>query len=171
MNDMKTDKQPKSWETYEQIARYVLDQIADRFGVDRFEGKQKVLGQRSGTSYEVDAKGVTNNGEVFLVVECRRYTNSRQNQEKIGALAYRIIDTGASGGIIVSPLGLQDGASRIAAAENIHSIIMAEDSTFEQYVVTLLNEVIIRPRPATARVSTGDPIVVITEAKLPKSSS
>lgn len=166
---MKDYKQPKSWETYEQIAQYVLDQIADRFGVERFEGKQKVLGQQSGTSYKIDAKGVMNNGEVFLIVECRRYTNSRQNQEKVGALAYRIIDTGASGGIIVSPLGLQAGASRIAAAKNIHNVIMTEDSTFEQYVVKLLNEVIIRPPPLTARVSISNPIVVVSEAKLPKS--
>jgi hypothetical protein len=42
-------------------------------------------------------------------------------------LAYRIIDTGADGGILVSPLGLQEGAERVAAAENIISVRLNED--------------------------------------------
>ena len=40
-----------------------------------------------------------------MIVEFRRYTKSRQNQEKMGGLAYRIVDTGAKGGLIVSLLG------------------------------------------------------------------
>ena len=141
------DEQSSSWETYEQVAAYVLNQIADRFNVDRFEGKQSILGTRSRTTYEIDAKGIIENETAFMIVECRRYLSSRQNQEKLGALAYRIIDTGAKGGVIVSPLGLQEGAIKIAAAENIHSVILAEDSTFEQYVVKLLNEIIMRVPP------------------------
>jgi hypothetical protein len=144
------DEQSKSWETYEQVATYVLNQIADRFKVDRFEGKQDVLGTRSGTTYEIDAKGIVENETAFIIVECRRYLSSRQNQEKVGALAYRIIDTGAKGGVIVSPLGLQEGAIKIAAAENIHHVILPEDSSFEQYVVKLLNEIIMRTPPVTS---------------------
>ena len=55
--------------------------------------------------------------EGFVIIECRRYTKSRQSQEKIGGLAYRILDTGARGGILISPLGMQEGASKIADVE------------------------------------------------------
>jgi hypothetical protein len=79
----------------------------------------------------------------FIIIECRRYTTSRQNQEKVGALAYRIIDTGARGGIIVSPLGLQCGAEIIARNENIINVLLNEDSTKESYVLSFLNEIMI----------------------------
>ncbi|MCW5854378.1 MAG: hypothetical protein KIT87_30190, partial [Anaerolineae bacterium] len=86
-------------------------------------------------------KGVGGNNEVFVIVECRRYTRSRQNQERIGGLAYRIIDTGAKGGILVSPLGMQEGAAKIAHAENIHNVILDKNSTTTQYLMHFLNKV------------------------------
>lgn len=133
-------EQTKHWETYEEVAAYLLDQIASEFGLARFEGKQDLIGKRSGTSYEIDAKGISGNNEAFFIVECRRYTTSRQNQEKLGALAYRIIDTGAKGGIMVSPLGLQEGANKIAAAENIHSVILDANSTRSDHILKFLNQ-------------------------------
>lgn len=135
MND-----ESKSWETYEEVAAYLLNQIATEFGLDRFEGKQKVLGKRSGTEWEIDAKGVDEGNEVFFLIECRRYTTSRQNQEKLGSLAYRIIDTGAKGGIIVSPLGLQEGAAKLAQAENIYNVLLDKNSTRTEYVLKFLEK-------------------------------
>jgi len=129
------------WRTYEEVARYLLNQFADLFGLDRFEGKQKVAGLRSGTEWEIDAKGVAEGSDVFLIVECRRYSTSRQNQEKIGSLAYRIRDTGAGGAIIVSPLGLQEGARRVAGAEGIKEVMLRSDSTTTDYFLRFLNEV------------------------------
>ncbi|MCF8068298.1 MAG: hypothetical protein K9L30_06910 [Desulfobacterales bacterium] len=102
---MKSKK--KNWETYEEVACYLLNTISEKFGVTTFEGKQKVAGHLTGTHWEIDAKGVKEGTDIFLIVECRRYTSSKQSQEKVGALAFRIDDTNASGGIIVSPLGLQ----------------------------------------------------------------
>jgi hypothetical protein len=160
-----TEKNSQRWENYEQVATYVLNQIAAQFGVAFFEGKQKVAGHRSGTRYEIDAKGVRHDGETFLIVECRRYTTSKQDQEKIGALAYRILDTGAKGGIVVSPLGLQEGAEKIASAEDIDSVILEPDSTTESFVVKFLNTLLIRPKPASARASTAGPTVILSEAK------
>ncbi|MDQ2998980.1 MAG: hypothetical protein M3R61_18265 [Chloroflexota bacterium] len=133
-------EQAKYWETYEEVAAYLLDQISSEFGLARFEGKQDLIGKRSGTSYEIDAKGISSNNETLFIVECRRYTTSRQNQEKLGALAYRIIDTGAKGGIMVSPLGLQEGANKIAAAENIHSVILDANSTRSDHILKFLNQ-------------------------------
>jgi hypothetical protein len=117
----KKEPQRKPWETYEQIAAYLLNRLAKEFGLGlkSVEGKQKVKGQR--TSWVIDAKGVAEDGKGFFIVECRRYTSkkSKQNQEQAGALAFSIIDTRAAGGIIVSPFGVQEGAAKIAAAENI----------------------------------------------------
>ena len=133
----------KGWESYEQVARYLLDQFAERFGLQRVEGKQDVVGLRSGTEWEIDAKGVCIGGSGFVIVECRRFTTSRQSQERVGGLAYRIIDTGALGGIIVSPLGLQEGAEKIAAAENIVSVLLDKNSTRTDYVMSFLNSVMV----------------------------
>ena len=62
---------------------------------------------------------------------CRGFcwAKAKQNQERLGGLAYRILDAEADGGIIVSPLGLQEGAERIAAAENVISVTLNENST------------------------------------------
>lgn len=131
------------WESYEEVAAYLLDQFASEFGLDRVEGKQEILGQRSETTWEIDAKGVRQDNTGFLIVECRRHTTSKQSQEKVGALAYRIIDTGAAGGIIVSPLGLQEGAEKVATAENIVSMQLDENSTRHEYVLRFLNKVMV----------------------------
>jgi hypothetical protein len=131
----------KAWQTYEEVTQYLLNRFADKFGIDRVEGKQIIRGHKSGTNWEIDAKGVGFADDLFLLVECRRYTSSRQSQEQVGALAYRIQDTGASSGIIVSPLGLQGGAAKIARAEKIHSVILDPECTTKQYVLKFLENV------------------------------
>jgi len=131
----------KIWESYEDVATFLLNQIAEEFGLERFEGKQMVTGKRSGSRWEIDAKGVSKNSEIFLIVECRRHTSSRQNQERIGGLAYGIIDSDAKGGIVVSPLGLQEGATRIAQAENIYNVILDENSSNTEFVLKFLDKV------------------------------
>jgi hypothetical protein len=76
-----------------------------------------VSGNRSSTKWEIDARGVKPGDEGFVIVECKSHASSKPNQELLGGLAYRIMDTGARGGIIVSPLDLQEGAVKVAAAE------------------------------------------------------
>ncbi|WP_166831390.1 hypothetical protein [Thalassoroseus pseudoceratinae] len=133
----------KKWETYEEVAAYLLDQFASAFGLSRVEGKQDIEGQRSGTKWQIDGKGVRSGDEGFMIVECRRFTTSKQNQERIGALAYRIIDSGADGGILVSPLGLQKGAEKIANAENITDVYLNEHSTCHEYTLKFLNRMMV----------------------------
>lgn len=81
----------QNWKSYEEVAIYLLDQIASVFGVDHVEGKQTLTGLRSGACYEVEGKAARSGEDGFLIVECRRYTSSRQNQERVGGLAYRIL--------------------------------------------------------------------------------
>jgi hypothetical protein len=135
--------QPQTWKTYEQVAVHILNQIAEHLGLERVEDKQDVYGSRSGTDWEIDGKGVKVGDEGFVVIEARRYTNSRQRQSQVAALAYCISDTGASGGIVVSPLGFQEGAKKIAAAENIQELFMRPDSTRTDYMLSFLNKVFV----------------------------
>ena len=90
--------QPQSWQSYEQVAVEIMNKIAAMLGLERVEGKQSVYGSRTGTDWEIDGNGVKVGGENFVIIECRCYSTSKQKQEQVGALAYRIIDTGASGG-------------------------------------------------------------------------
>ena len=131
----------KKWESYEEVATFLLNQMVEEFNLKEFQEKQKVKGKKSGTWYEIDAKGVSEKGDIFLIVECRRYTKSKQSQENIAALAYRILDTGAEGGIIVSPLGVQSGARKIASAEKIYNVILYPNSTRSEYVLQFLNKI------------------------------
>lgn len=133
----------KRWESYEEVAVYLLDQIAEKLGLERVEDKQKVIGERSGTEWEIDGKGVKVGDEGFVIIECRRYTTKKQTQGQMAHLAYSIIDTGAAGGIIVSPLGLQEGATKVANAENIRTVHMDENSTRTEYMFSFLNEVFV----------------------------
>ena len=119
----------KPWENYEEVAAKLLDEFAAHFGLDRVEGKQKLPGVKSSTTWEVDAKGVRESDGAVFVVECRRYPDRKMNQGAIAALAYRIQDIGAEGGIVVSPLELQSGARRIAKAEEIIEVQLDPNST------------------------------------------
>ena len=131
-----------SWKTYEEVATYLLRNIAAELGLERVEGKQSLHGNRSRTDWEIDAKGVRSGNEGFVIIECRRYATA-QNQEKVGGLAYRIIDTGASGGIVVSPIGLQSGAEKVAASEGIVHIHLDKDSTPQQFYLQFLNKMFV----------------------------
>jgi hypothetical protein len=130
------------WESYEQVAVYLLDQIADVLGLERVEGKHSLAGI-SGAQWKIEGKGVKLGDGGFVIIECRRYTKSKQKQEQVGGLAFRIIDTGAAGGIIVSPLGLQAGAAKVAAAQNIQTVFMNENSTRTEYMVRFLNNIFV----------------------------
>lgn len=152
-------KQPPHWETYEQVAVYLLDRIAEEFGLEQVEGKQDVYGSRTGTSYEIDGKGVKIGGEGFVIIECRRYTKSKQKQEQAAALAFRILDSGAAGGILVSPHGLQAGAQTIAKAEGVVTVLMDEHSTRTDFMLTFLNK-IFKGFAETARVNSSVTLVV-----------
>jgi hypothetical protein len=72
-------------------------------------------------------------------------SEDEQDHAKDGTdrLRYRIIDSGAIGGVIVSPLGLQEGAQKVAAAENIVEVHLDENSTPEQFVMSFLDKIML----------------------------
>jgi hypothetical protein len=129
--------QQTSWHSYEEVAQYLLSQFASHFELGHVEGKQIVAGA-SGTTWEIDAKGLRGDGEGFVIVECRRYTKQGVSQGQIGELVFRIQDTGAAGGIVVSPLPLQSGAKIVAGSRGITHVQMSADSTTTDYVLRFL---------------------------------
>ena len=143
----------KAWLDYEQVARHLLDDISERLGLSRVEGKQSIHGRKSGTSWELDAKGIRSDESGFVVVEVRRYTTRRLDQEKMAAIAYRIRDTGAKGGIVVTPLGLQEGAKKIARRAGVISVRLSANSTTEEFILHFLNQVVLGTAPNTLQVS------------------
>lgn len=140
--EMKVEMSSKTWRTYEEVAQYLLNQFAEHFKLGSVEGKQIVPGE-SGTEWEIDAKGVKSDGDGFLIVECRRYTKSRLNQERMAALAFRIQDTGAQGGIVVSPFELQSGAKKVAAYSNVQHVTLDPRSTTSDYMMKFLNQIFV----------------------------
>lgn len=156
----------KPWLRYEQVAQHLLNDFADKLGMSLVEKKQALAGMKSGAGWELDAKGVLSGGDGFMIVECKRYPSSKVEQSEVAALAYQIRDTGAAGGIIVTPLGLQEGARKIAKSDNIIEATLDADSTASEYVMRFLHNVFVGKADqaivqvnerATVRVFEGDP--------------
>lgn len=130
------------WETYEDAARAVVRDLVSELGLDSVEEKQIIHGRGSGTNWEIDGKGVRGDG--YFVIEARRKTSSRVKQEEMAALAYRVVDVGADGGILVSPLPLQEGAEKVARAGDIEHIRLAPGATPQDYVARFLDRIVVR---------------------------
>lgn len=79
----------KNWKSYEEVATYLLNQFAEKFGLGRFEGKQIVPGE-CGTDWEIDAKGYSEDECHFVVVECKCHTKSGVSQALTASLAFVI---------------------------------------------------------------------------------
>jgi restriction endonuclease len=161
------EEPPTTWETYEQVSRYLLEKMGDTLGLglESVEGKQKLVG-KSGMEWEIEGKGVKADGGAIVVIECRRYTTSKVKAEAIGGLAYRIGDLGAAGGILVTPIGVQQGGEIIAKYEGIEIIQLDADSTLTTgYLLRFLDNVIVGPGGATLTLTGGVPNVTVAPAE------
>lgn len=136
-------KRPADWKIYEEVAKTILNNLASEFQLSNVEGKQLVDGIQSGTKWEIDAKGILENGSGFLVIECRRNTTSKQSQDKIASLAYKIIDSGAAGGIMISAIGVQKGGQLVANSAKVIHMQLDKESTPIDYCLQFLNRIFI----------------------------
>jgi hypothetical protein len=133
-------KHGKPWECYESVAVNLLNRFATVFGLDRVEGKQKINGKT--TAWQIDAKGVRESDGATILVECRR-KKRKLDQETLGAIAYRIQDTGAERGIVVTPWELQSGAARIADAGEIIVVQLDTNSTPTDFAMRFLGRLMV----------------------------
>ena len=69
---MAEKEKSSGWKSYEEIAAYVLNNCAAQFGLSRVDGKQNVAG-KSGTDWEVDARGWTEGDTAYFLVECKKH--------------------------------------------------------------------------------------------------
>lgn len=129
----------KKWETYEDATRGFLEDIGGHLGLTRVEGKQKLAGHHSGRRPEVEAVVYTDDRK-RLLVECKRKGKRRVEAGDMEAFAYRILDTESAGGIIVTTIGLQEGAKLVAQAEKITTVILDPTSTDEEYIARIANQ-------------------------------
>lgn len=156
---MPTKSVPKKWMSYEEVATYLLDEVAHHFGLGRVEKKKMVAG-RSGTDWELDATGWSKDGTKFFAIECKRHTKTGISQAITGSLAWAIRDTGAAGGILVSPLGLQSGAKKVAKDAGIVEVVLRPDSTTTEYLLQFLNRIHVG-LVDTVTASVGESITII----------
>ena len=155
MNPQNRKRRPttKTWESYERLAHFLLNTYADDFCLQHVERKQHVTGNRSKAKWEIDAKGVNRGGQAFMLVEVRRYMTRRISQEAMGGFAYRIRDTGAAGGIIVTPLGLQKGAKLVAADANVQSVLLIPGQENGSFLARFLSRIVLGMPVDTLQVS------------------
>ena len=88
-----------------------------------------------------------------MLVEVRRYMTRRISQEAMGGFAYRIRDTGAAGGIIVTPLGLQKGAKLVAADANVQSVLLIPGQENGSFLARFLSRIVLGMPVDTLQVS------------------
>ena len=153
----------KSWKSYEDVTRQLLKDVREHLGLEKIEGKQKVKGQITGTEWEIEAVAYEVGTGKMVLVECKKRSTAKIPQETIGGFAYRIQDTGAEGGILVTTLGLQEEAQKVARAAKITEVRLDPNATSESYIAQIANNFFLK---FTDRVTVTDYVQIkIEDAK------
>ena len=86
--------------------------------------------------WDIEVAGYKQGSRRLILVECKNRSRNIE-PEQAGGFAYRIEDTGAERGYLVTPLdkGLSKGAQEIADYEQIRHIQVARESTPDDYVM------------------------------------
>jgi hypothetical protein len=122
----------KDWERYERVVRAILESLREHLGYSRVDPKGDLPG-RSGTDWEVDATAYQLDDGKIVLIECKRYPDRKVTQGEMGEQAYRIIETGAAGGLFVTAVGYQEGAKLVANAAKIGMATLNLDATEREY--------------------------------------
>ncbi len=99
----------RTWERYEDVARQLIDDIKSSLGLSMVNPDKKEFPKKDGGICEIDVSAYDMSDGKLVLVECRN-KNKRLPQEEVHGFAYRIQQTNAKRGIIVTPIGLQKGA-------------------------------------------------------------
>ena len=77
----------KPWERYEVTSRQLIDRVKADLELKSVDGKSKIRGKHSGTTWTLDAVGFREDGAT-VVIEFRR-KRRRLSQEDVAAVAYQ----------------------------------------------------------------------------------
>jgi hypothetical protein len=133
----------KESDWYEQVTRTILHACREQLGYKEVRPKGRIPGE-SGTQWEIDATCYLLENDGMILVECRRHTTKPIDQEQVGGLVFRIIDTGAKGGLLVTPLGYQEGATLVAKARKVTLATLNADATEREYVLKVAERLFAR---------------------------
>lgn len=133
----------KEWERYEDVARQVIDDIKSHLGLSLVNEDKIEFKKKDGGKCEIDISAYDMSDGKLVLVESRK-KNKSLNQEEVHGFAYRIQQTGAKRGIIVTTIGLQQGAQIAADGAKITLIRLNEGSTKEEYVAKITQQIFLK---------------------------
>jgi hypothetical protein len=137
--DMAT--KPNDYEDYERVTAQILKNLRDELGIETVNQKTVVPGQ-SGTSWKCDVTCYKTGTQKLVIVECRKY-RSKIKQEDMGGFAYRVEDAGATEGLMVTPIGYQQGAQLVANSAKIGMATLNPEATEYEYALQIAKKLFI----------------------------
>lgn len=141
-NLMKKEK-PKKYQQFLEALKYedyvktvyesLLGQHPGKVHLDKH-----FLGKRTGHSHQIDVAIETAVAglEILILVECKHYKKSVEISDVL-AFAQRIDDIGAHKGVLVSTVGFQEGAKKVARA---HGIALVLTEPVWRYILCLMTD-------------------------------
>lgn len=110
------------------------------FGCRPLTVNRSLFSPRSGTTWEIECKGVRFGSETLFFIECRRYTTSLLDQESLGGLTYRIRDSGAAVASSFRHWGFKKVPRRSRRQKTSSPLKLNPDSRPELYVARYLDQ-------------------------------
>lgn len=129
---MRQEKEHKNPLTFEEFVHATYSSLLKGYGAEVFL-RRHYLG-KSGHNHEIDVSARLRiaGADLLLLIECKCY-KKRVGVYDILAFAQRIDDIGAQKGIMVSKVGYQDGAVKLATSKNI-ALVVSENQEYWEHV-------------------------------------
>jgi len=115
---------------FEDFVHATYSSLLDKYDAEVFL-RQRYLG-KSGHDHEIDvsAKFTIADAKFLLLIECKCY-NKKVSVYDVLAFAQRIDDIGAQKGIMVTKVGYQDGAIKVATSKKIALVVSENQESWE----------------------------------------
>jgi predicted helicase len=133
----------KEWERYEDVARQLIDDIKSYLGLSLVNEDKRKFKKKDGGECEIDVSAYNISDEKLVLVECRK-KKEPLSQEEVHGFAYRIQQMNTSRGIIVTTIGLQQGARLAADGAKITLIRLGVHSTKEKYIAEIIQQIFVK---------------------------
>jgi len=130
----------ENWRNYEDAARKIigkLNSMKDELRIEKITDKQKIKG-KSGEEWEMEIMASDSESGKPILLECKCWAKPIP-RDVIVSLAYKIKDVGGDRAFIITPIGLQSGAKKLAGVEQIETILLTKDSTSSNFDLVLAN--------------------------------